>query len=394
MKRKATIGLIILFFFPFVWKLNAASIKENNIVVAPPANDECASATALTVNTNFLCTTVTAGTVAEATDSGITSTSSCPGASNADNDVWFKFVATDTSHKIELLNITGTNLDLYYMVFDGGVSGDCNAMTAIFCGSSNPGTPSSLTPGNTYFINVFTNAFGDNANTTFDICVGSTPAAPPSNDDCAGAEAIATASLPFNAMYDATSATNNAGSISVSGCLDINDGVWYTIIGDGTEITIIATPNSWDTAITVYEGSCGTFTCVDDSNIGTTGIAEGVTFTSTSSTVYYINIAHPGITDEPEGVFDLSVTSATLSIDDIVAKGFYYYPNPVENVLKMNAKESIDQISLYTILGKEIKRFTPSNLNAELEMSNLPAGTYFVRVIIGDSSGSFKIIKN
>lgn len=391
MKRKTTIGILILFFFPFVWQLNAASIKENNIVVAPPANDECANATALTVNPNFLCNTVTAGTVAEATGSGVST--SCPGNSNANDDVWYKFVATDTSHKIELLNIVGSNTDLYYIVYEGGAAGDCNTMTAIFCGSSNPGTPSSLTIGNTYFINVFTNSTASGANTTFDICVGSTPTAP-SNDDCAGAEAITGASLPFSATYDASSATNNAGSISASGCIDINDGVWYTITGDGTDITVIATPDSWDAAITVYEGSCGTFTCVDDSNIGTTGIAEGVTFTSSSSTTYYVNIAHPGITDEPEGVFDLSVTSATLSIDDIVAKGFYYYPNPVENILKMNAKESIDQISLYTILGREIKRFTQSDLKAELDMSNLPSGTYFVKVVIGDSNGSFKIIKN
>ncbi len=393
MKRKATIIILILFFFPFVWQLNAASIKENTIanIIAPPTNDECANATTLTVNPNFLCTTVTAGTVDEATGSGVST--SCPGNSNANDDVWFKFVATDTSHKIELLNIAGSNTDLYYIVYEGGVSGDCNTMTAIFCGSSNPGSPSSLTVGNTYFINVFTNDTASGANTTFDICVGSTPTAP-SNDDCANAENIALASLPFNASYDATSATNNAGSITVSSCIDINDGVWYTITGDGTEITVIANPDSWDAAITVYEGSCGTFTCVGSSNNGASGIAEGVTFTSTVSTTYYINIAHPGITDESEGVFDLSLTSAVLSIDDIVAKGFYYYPNPVENILKMNAKESIDQISLYTILGKEIKRLTQSNLNAELDMSNLPTGTYFVRVIIGDSSGSFKIIKN
>ncbi|MCF6347894.1 MAG: T9SS type A sorting domain-containing protein [Flavobacteriaceae bacterium] len=393
MKRKATIIIIILFFFPFVWQLNATSIKENAItnIIAPPANDECANATTLTVNSNFLCTTKTAGTVAEATGSGVST--GCPGNSNANDDVWYKFVATDTSHKIELSNIAGSNTDLYYIVYEGGTTGNCNTMTAIFCGSANPGTPPSLTVGNTYFINVFTNSTVSGANTTFDICVGSTATAP-SNDDCADAENIALASLPFDATYDATSATNNAGSITVSGCTDINDGVWYTVIGDGTEITVIANPDSWDAAITVYEGSCGTFTCVGSSNNGASDIAEGVTFTSTSSTTYYINIAHPGITDEPEGVFDLSVTSAVLSIDDIVAKGFYYYPNPVEKILKMNAKESIDQISLYTILGREIKRFTQSNVKAELDMSSLPSGTYFVKVVIGDSSGSFKIIKN
>ncbi len=394
MKRKATIGLLMLFFFPFVWQLNASSIKDNTIAntVAIPVNDECANATSLTVNSNFLCTNTTAGTVAEATAStGITG---CPGLpENANDDVWYKFVATDTSHKIELLNISGSNTDLYYMVFDGGAGGDCNTMIGIFCGSSNPGAPTSLTIGNTYFINVFTNSSVSGANTTFDICVGTTPIAP-SNDDCANALAISGTSFPFNASYDATAATNNAGSISVSSCIDINDGVWYTVTGDGGDITITVSPTAWDAAITVYEGSCGTFTCVEDKNIGGPGSVEAVVFTSIIGTTYYINIGHPDTTDAPEGVFNLAITSSTLSIDDIVAKGFYYYPNPVENILKMNANESINQVSLYSILGREIKKLTQEDLSVELDMSNLPSGTYFVRVLIGNSSGSFKIIKN
>ena len=395
MKRKATIGIMILFFFPFVWQLNAISIKDSfkENVVVPPVNDDCVDAITLTVNTNFLCDNFTAGTVVDATASaGVTG---CPGASHANDDVWYKFVATDTSHKIELLNIAGSNTDLYYMVFEGGATGDCNTMAPIFCGSLNPGSPDNLIIGNTYFVNVFTNSSDSGATTTFDICVGTTPTAP-SNDDCANAESI---TLPFSpTSYDATSATNNAGFITASGCIDMNDGVWYTITGNGENITVIATPNSWNAAITVYEGSCGTFTCIDDSNAGGSGIAEGVTFTAVLNTEYYINIGHPsGTVDEPEGVFDLEVTSATLSIEDLVAKGFYYYPNPVKDVLKLSAKEPINQVNLYSILGKEMKRIKQSNFsdsNAEIDFSYLPTGTYFVRVTIGDSNGTFKIIKN
>lgn len=395
MNRRGTIKILILFFLPFVWQLNATSIKELTManIVAPPANDECANAITLTVNPNFLCTNVTSGTVNEATGSGVSTT--CPGSVNANDDVWFKFVATDTSHKIELLNIIGSNTDLYYTVFDGGVTGNCSSMTPIFCGSTNPGTPINLTIGNTYFINVFTNTNeGPPADTTFDICIGSTPTAP-ANDDCANAIDIV---LPFTTTtYDATSATNNAGFITASGCIDMNDGVWYTITGDGGDITLTVRPESWDAAISVYEGSCGSFTCVGDSNVGGAGSTEAVVFTSTASTVYYINIGYPsGTVDEMEGVFDLDATSSTLSIDDLVSKGFYYYPNPVKNRLKLNAKEPITQISLYSILGREMKKIKQSDLSelsTELDFSDLSTGTYFVRVVIGDSSGTFKIIR-
>jgi len=60
----------------------------------------------------------------------------------------------------------------------------------------------------------------------------------------------------------------------------------------------------------------------------------------------------------------------------------------------MSAKESIDQISIFSLMGREIKRADNSDLNAEIDMSNLAQGTYFVRVVVGDSSGSFKVIKN
>jgi len=396
MKRKATITILILFFFPFIWQSNAISIKDNTSLnlVAPPANDDCANASTLTVNDDFLCSNKTAGTLVDAT--ATTGISGCAGLpDNANDDVWYKFVATDTSHKIELLNIAGSDTDLYYMVFDGGATGNCNTMSGIFCGSTNPGTPINLTIGNTYFINVFTNDDAAGATTTFDICVGTAPIAP-SNDDCANAEAIV---LPFTTTtYDASSATNNSGFITASGCIDMNDGVWYTLTGDGGDITITVKPEFWDAAIAVYEGSCGTFTCVDDNNVSPSGFTETLVFTSTLSTVYYINIGYPsGTVDEPEGVFELSVASSTLSIDDIVAKGFYYYPNPVKEVLKMNAKEPITQIKLYSILGREMKKIKQSDLSdlsAEIDFSDLSPGTYFVRVTVGDSSGSFKIIRD
>ena len=43
-------------------------------------------------------------------------------------------------------------------------------------------------------------------------------------------------------------------------------------------LPVTAAPNSWDLGITVYTGSCGTFTCVDDGNIGTIDVIESVTF--------------------------------------------------------------------------------------------------------------------
>jgi hypothetical protein len=393
MKRNATIGLIILFFLSFIGQLKAENINNTflyNSLLAAPSNDECSNATSLTVNQDYLCTNKTAGTLFEATASAGTS-NFCTSLNNANDDVWFKFVATAVSHKLDLLNVSGNQTDLYHMVYDGGVGGSCPTTDVpIQCSSSNASDLSGLIIGNTYIIRVFSETPTAGWNTTFDVCIGTSPP-PPANDDCANAEAIS--SLPFSAMYDASSATNNSGSIVASGCVVMNDGVWYTLIGNGGDYTITVTPTGWNAAISVYSGSCGSFTCVTSSNVGGTNGIEAATFTSILNTTYYINIGGPTAEDLPEGIFNLDVTSVVLSIEDIVAKGFYYYPNPVENVLKLSANESIEQISLYSNLGREIKRSAHSDLTAEMDLSNLASGTYFVRVDIGDSSGSFKIIK-
>lgn len=397
MNRKTTYGFILAFFFVFTGFIQA-NTNELGDIIAPPSNDDCANATTLTVNTDYLCGTVSSGTLVDATASSLASdgvAGSCPSvATKANDDVWFKFVATNVSHRIETTITAGSPADLYTNVYNGGISGSCPTTatdTPIYCSDPETVNLNGLTIGNTYFIRIYSNSTASGATTTFNVCVGSMPAAP-LNDDCANASAVG--SLPHNATYDATSATNNSGFITASGCIDMNDGVWFKIVGDGGNISITAAPNSWDLGLSVYTGSCGTFTCVDDSNNGTTDVVEGVTFASTNGTTYYINIAYPsGTLDNNEGTFDLAVTSSTLSIDKILAKGFTYYPNPVDKVLKMRAKENIQQISLYSVLGKEIKRVNLNEMQAELNLDNLPSGTYFVKAFVGGSSGTFKILK-
>ena len=399
MKRKATIGLIILFFFPFIWQSKAYTLDNANKVkniMAAPGNDDCAAATTLTVNQNYLCSAETAGTLVGATASVAPPVTCAGSATNANDDVWFKFVATATTHRIVIKDVVGNAggvTDLYHSVFESGSPGDCSSLLLATCSDPNTSNPVGLTIGNTYVIRIYSNQNTTVANTTFNVCVGTSPLAPPANDQCVNAEDIT--SLPFSGMYDASTATNNSGFITGTGCINMNDGVWYTLTGNGGNFTITASPTGWDTGIAVYTGSCGTFTCVASKNAGVINVVEAVTFSSILNTTYYVNIGYPsGTFNGAEGNFNLGITSTVLSIDDIVDKGFYYYPNPVQNVLKMSANESIEQISLYTVLGREIKRSSNADLTAEVDLSNLASGTYFVRVVIGDSSGSFKIIKN
>lgn len=93
-------------------------------------------------------------------------------------------------------------------------------------------------------------------------------------------------------------------------------------------------------------------------------------------------------------VLNVKGTSDTAGIEDLQLVAFSYYPNPVKEKLMMNAKENISHISVYNIFGQEVKAFSPNQLNTEVDLSILPTGTYLVRAIVDEKTGSFKVIKD
>lgn len=93
-------------------------------------------------------------------------------------------------------------------------------------------------------------------------------------------------------------------------------------------------------------------------------------------------------------VMNVVGTSATAGIDDLDLIGFSYHPNPVKDKLYMKSKEDITSVSLYNMLGQKLKEIQPSQFDAEFDLANLSAGTYFVRATVKNKVGSFKIVKN
>ena len=83
----------------------------------------------------------------------------------------------------------------------------------------------------------------------------------------------------------------------------------------------------------------------------------------------------------------------TLGVEDVEILGFTFYPNPTTDILHISAQENIDQICIYNMLGQEVKNSNPVATNFTIDVSNLPAGTYFLKAQIGNHIGTFKIIK-
>jgi hypothetical protein len=123
----------------------------------PPSNDECVNAIILPVTINSTFTTGTQ-TVAATASSGIPTCSSA--GVNADDDVWYKFTATNV---IEVVTVQGgVGFNAVIQLF----SGTCGLLSSIQCvnnlanGQTETLTASGLTINQTYYIRVFHGGIG------------------------------------------------------------------------------------------------------------------------------------------------------------------------------------------------------------------------------------------
>lgn len=135
--------------------------------IDPPINDDCSGAISLSVFAGETCGGATSGTVLGATNSGLTS---CYGTAN--NDVWFKFVASSANfHNISVVGSSG-----FDAVIDLREGPSCNGIN-IECADNNGsgGTElisiSTLTPGQTYYVRVYDYFSSVPTTTDFTICI-------------------------------------------------------------------------------------------------------------------------------------------------------------------------------------------------------------------------------
>lgn len=218
-------------------------------------SNDCSTATLISVTAD--CSSPTAGTTVGATQS----ISGCSG--NADDDVWYQFVATSTSHQIVVS--PSASMDPVVQLF----SGPCSTLISLVCkdnggsGTTETINYNGLTIGNTYRIRVY--HYGAGAGTgTFNICITDPPVAP-SNDVCGSAT-----SLVVNSSCAYTDGTTDGASQSYAGCAGTaDDDVWYSFVATNSLQHVVVHPvDNLDLVFQVYSGSCATLSsliCVDNS---------------------------------------------------------------------------------------------------------------------------------
>jgi Secretion system C-terminal sorting domain/GEVED domain/Fibronectin type III domain len=223
---------------------------------------------------------------------------------------------------------------------------------------------------------------------------------PPANDDCSTAIAL-TAGGVFadNAVVVTTVGATNSNPPAPGCAFFQGSDVWYSVVVPASgSITVETNPNPaspiGDTGLAVYSGSCTSLTLVEcDDDDSANGNFSLVALTGrTPGEVLYVNVWEFG--GDVAGTFQVSAYDASLGNESFDSSSFRFYPNPVNDVLNLSYSQSINKVQVINILGQEVKTVTLDANQAQVDMSNLPSGTYLVKVTSDNQVKTIKVIKN
>lgn len=245
------------------------------ITPPPPVNDDCVNALNLVPAAGNL-PVFTSGT-------SLFATQSQPGCNgNANDDVWYKFTATQTAHRIIVNRITMTGTPIVEVF-----SGTCGGLVSMQCFSNSPSSNSAvgLVPGQEYFVRVYDN--GTSEAGSFNIAITSAP----QNDECSSAITIvplaqgAFCSTPLLAStLDATLSSNDCFTFTTT-----DDDVWYNFTATHTAHNIRLNGFGSNLGrVELFTGSCGSLNSFIACN-GYTSYLLG-----TDTVVYSFGMLSPG----------------------------------------------------------------------------------------------------
>jgi len=87
------------------------------------------------------------------------------------------------------------------------------------------------------------------------------------------------------------------------------------------------------------------------------------------------------------------IVEEALSTQHFNADQFKFYPNPVKDVLTVSNTENIESVAIYNLLGQEVLTKNTNQTSVPINLSQLPSGSYLVKAVSGNTSKTFKILK-
>ncbi|WP_298222996.1 T9SS type A sorting domain-containing protein [Flavobacterium sp.] len=353
-----------------------------------PANDECDGAVALTCGDTLSGQTTLSATGGTAT--------SCIGTIG--NDIWYSIPGNG-----QLITLTAVASSEFpqIQVYES-TDGTCAGFTPGTCFASagtgettvNVTFPSTI--GTTYYVQIG-NYINGNPGVVFDLSATCADAPlPPANDDCGSAEA-----LTLNTEVTGTTAGATTTALGITPSCQVNraNDVWYSIQVPASGVLTVTTNPAPGTAMTdsvlsVFTGSCGSFTEVgcDDDNAADNFSTVEMTGLTAGDTVL-IGVWRYSLGTGVDGEFIVKAFDPTLATNTFDNAAFDYYPSPVKDVLTLSYNKNITSVAVFNLLGQEVMTKSTSANLSQIDMSNLAKGTYLVKVTADNQLKTIKVIK-
>lgn len=348
----------------------------------PVTEDFCEGA--LTIE----CGETIAGTTVGATVD--TNAQSCGQSINSPG-VWYTFTddfGFPTDYVVSLCD-GGTDYDSKLTIYEGT---DCGTLVCVTDNDDACGLQSEVTfsgDGNgTYYILV--HGFGGQSG-NYSLNVDCVPVPPP-NDMIANAIDVDQIGTPYTdpgvVMPAATTEAGNPAGCNIDGA----NGVWYkfTASGDGNGTATVVSP-AGSTSVLWFsapdENATETdLTLIDQFDNQCLPSTETTILTG-AGLVYYVFVVNT------DGQTDITIDGLNLGVGDNVIEGFTYYPNPANDVINLNALDTIESATIFNILGQKVVEQTIDANNARLNVANLAVGAYVMKVSVNGQIGTYKIIK-
>ncbi len=228
-------------------------------------------------------------------------------------------------------------------------------------------------------------------------------------DDALGENPLSSAGSAYVFSYCSTVEKNDpvtickGDSVLLGGKYQLESGTFYDTLraSTGCDSVIISelSVNEVDTELTTTEttltaqAASGSYQWIDCSSNQNIQGETNQSFTPTSSGTYAVELTQNGCKDT-----SICYTFTMVGIEDLELEGSVkVYPNPANNLLNIELEEMYEfiHIRILNVQGKEViqKQFENEQL-LRINLSELPAGPYFIHMQTPKGNASIRVVKN
>ncbi|MEM9983949.1 MAG: Calx-beta domain-containing protein, partial [Bacteroidota bacterium] len=176
------------------------------------------------------------------------------------------------------------------------------------------------------------------------------------------------------------------------------DALLTMLQGNGLEVDVdiaVDAANTTATAGDDYSFTAGTLTfsaCGEDSLTQTvTVVDDGVTEAAEFLTLILSNPTSDATLDQATLV--ITIIDGTTNLPSLSTQAIQMFPNPTQGQLELRSDFRMETVTVYNLIGKQVMNASPQADQASLNVENLPAGIYTVKVETPEGTWNSKLIR-